>query len=246
MRVRQRKRRGAGQGRKDGTHYVVSDRSGFVYRNTDVVRQWDGLLVGKDEEEPRHPQEFVRGVVDDYAVRNPRPRAPYDFVIGRVGISDRFNQQICSRSSVPIQQRPRRSFAVPLLLDRLDRPIVDRSGTSVWWRSADNIVIDFFGAPGEIAFIDLGSVKSVSNAIIKIDSIDRPQKFLQIYTSTDDVTYTPLELQANYALQDIKLGTPTGVSIGKKARFVSIGYAPPEGSAEVNACVSQFDVYGCD
>lgn len=60
---------------------MISDRSGFRYPASEIVRQWDGLLVAKREEEPRHPQEFVRGVVDDYAVRNPRPPAPYEATV---------------------------------------------------------------------------------------------------------------------------------------------------------------------
>ena len=39
---------------KDAWGY--SDRSGFRYRLTDMVTEWNGLLVGRDEYEPKHPQ----------------------------------------------------------------------------------------------------------------------------------------------------------------------------------------------
>lgn len=63
----------AKRNRSKGDYLVVSDRSGIAYPANEIVRQWDGLLVHKSEEEPRHPQEFVRGVVDDYTVRDLKP-----------------------------------------------------------------------------------------------------------------------------------------------------------------------------
>tara|TARA_R100001015_G_C4604648_1_gene159657 strand:+ start:116 stop:436 length:321 start_codon:yes stop_codon:yes gene_type:complete len=54
--------------------YGISDRSGFRYRLRDMRFEWNGLLVGKDEWEEKHPQlEPVRHTVDAEALRNPRP-----------------------------------------------------------------------------------------------------------------------------------------------------------------------------
>lgn len=54
--------------------YGISDRSGFRYRLRDMRQEWNGLLVGKDEWEPKHPQlEVVRHAPDPEALRNPRP-----------------------------------------------------------------------------------------------------------------------------------------------------------------------------
>ena len=36
--------------------YGISDRSGFRYRLRNMRMEWNGLLVGKDEWEPKHPQ----------------------------------------------------------------------------------------------------------------------------------------------------------------------------------------------
>jgi hypothetical protein len=33
-----------------------SDRSGFRYRLRDMIKEWNGLKVGRDEYEPKHPQ----------------------------------------------------------------------------------------------------------------------------------------------------------------------------------------------
>jgi hypothetical protein len=52
----------------------ISDRSGFRYRLREMKKEWNGLLVGPDEYEPKHPQlEAPNVVADPQAVRNPRP-----------------------------------------------------------------------------------------------------------------------------------------------------------------------------
>lgn len=52
----------------------VSDRSGFVYPLGKMRREWNGLLVGPDEWESKHPQLTPRRVgIDPKPLRNPRP-----------------------------------------------------------------------------------------------------------------------------------------------------------------------------
>jgi len=54
--------------------YAISDRSGVRYRYRDMRREWNGLLVGKDEYEPKHPQlEPFPKVVDAQALKDARP-----------------------------------------------------------------------------------------------------------------------------------------------------------------------------
>jgi len=54
--------------------YGISDRSGFRYRLRDMRKEWNGLLVGKDEWEAKQPQlEPLRATPDPQALRNPRP-----------------------------------------------------------------------------------------------------------------------------------------------------------------------------
>lgn len=54
--------------------YGISDRSGFRYKKTDMRKEWNGFLVGKDEWEPKHPQlEPNRKVTDAEAIKDPRP-----------------------------------------------------------------------------------------------------------------------------------------------------------------------------
>ena len=59
--------------------YGISDRSGFRYLLKDMRREWNGLLVGPDEYEPKHPQlEPIRYVTDAEALKNPRPDTDED------------------------------------------------------------------------------------------------------------------------------------------------------------------------
>jgi hypothetical protein len=59
--------------------YGISDRSGFRYRLRDMKREWNGLLVGPDEFEEKHPQLFPPRIgTDPQALRNPRPEPDLD------------------------------------------------------------------------------------------------------------------------------------------------------------------------
>ena len=54
--------------------YAISDRSGLRYRYKDMRREWNGLLVGKDEYEPKHPQLGpFRTPTDAQALKDARP-----------------------------------------------------------------------------------------------------------------------------------------------------------------------------
>ena len=58
-----------------GKHaYAVSDGSELRYRYKDMRREWNGLFVGKDEFEPKHPQLGpFRTVSDAEALQDARP-----------------------------------------------------------------------------------------------------------------------------------------------------------------------------
>jgi len=52
-----------------------SDRSGFRYRLVDMVTEWNGMKVGPDEYEPKHPQlTQTHTGSDPQALFEPRPR----------------------------------------------------------------------------------------------------------------------------------------------------------------------------
>ena len=59
--------------------YGISDRSGFRYRLRDMRKEWNGLLVGKDEFETKHPQLGpFRKVDDPQALLDSRPEQNLD------------------------------------------------------------------------------------------------------------------------------------------------------------------------
>lgn len=54
--------------------YGISDRSGFRYRLRDMKKEWNGLFVGKDEFEVKHPQlQPINVSPDPQAIKNARP-----------------------------------------------------------------------------------------------------------------------------------------------------------------------------
>lgn len=57
-------------------YLVVSDRSTFVFPASEMVTQWDGLLVHRSEVEERNPQEFVRARRDPEPLTDVRPQVP--------------------------------------------------------------------------------------------------------------------------------------------------------------------------
>ena len=54
--------------------YAISDRPGFRYPYKVMKKEWNGLLVGPDEYEPKQPQLGpFRTVSDPQALQNARP-----------------------------------------------------------------------------------------------------------------------------------------------------------------------------
>jgi hypothetical protein len=65
--------------------WAISDRSGFRYPYRLMKKEWNGLLVGPDEFEPKQPQLGpFRKVVDPEALKNARPDRvePLDVYVG--------------------------------------------------------------------------------------------------------------------------------------------------------------------
>lgn len=51
------------------------DRCGFKFKASDLKKTWDGLYVCKDDWEPRHPMDFLKGRKDDPSVPWSRPES---------------------------------------------------------------------------------------------------------------------------------------------------------------------------
>lgn len=63
-----------------GDFYRVCDISGFKIRNGRTRKEWNNLIVWDRVWEARQPQDFVKGVIDDQTVPEPRPRQPNVFL----------------------------------------------------------------------------------------------------------------------------------------------------------------------
>ena len=75
-----------------GKHaYAISDRSGFRYRYRDMRKEWNGMLVGRDEYEPKQPQLGpFRSDVAPQALRDARPdrKEQMNVYVGVVNVHD--------------------------------------------------------------------------------------------------------------------------------------------------------------
>jgi|TARA_E500000318_G_scaffold40992_1_gene39150 hypothetical protein len=65
--------------------YGISDRSGFRYRLVEMVTEWNGSKVGRDEYEAKHPQlQPVRVGPDPQALHDPRPDQRTEVAVARL------------------------------------------------------------------------------------------------------------------------------------------------------------------
>ena len=80
-----------------GKHaYAISDRSGFRYKYRDMRKEWNGMLVGRDEYEPKQPQLGpFRSDVDPQALRDARPDRvePMKVYVGIPNVEDMAPKQ---------------------------------------------------------------------------------------------------------------------------------------------------------
>lgn len=72
--------------------YGICDISGFRYKLNDMKKTWDGLLVGPDMFDPKHPQlERTRKTADPQALLNARPDVKSTISLGIVRVSNPKN-----------------------------------------------------------------------------------------------------------------------------------------------------------
>lgn len=74
----------------DGDVWVLCDRTGMKVRMSQTRKEWNGLRVRKESWEPRHPQDFVRGVPDDQRVADARPESADTFLTTNQVTRDSF------------------------------------------------------------------------------------------------------------------------------------------------------------
>lgn len=73
-----------------GSWKAQDERTGFTRKAEDLVREWNGRMVGKEVYEPRHPQDYARVIPDNTSVPWSRPvnedsTTPYGIGVWIVG-----------------------------------------------------------------------------------------------------------------------------------------------------------------
>lgn len=84
--------------------YAVSDRSGLRYRYKDMRREWNGLLVGKDEFEVKHPQLGpFRARTDAEALADARPDRT-EPALERILVKDSFTSGSSGSAVITVRE----------------------------------------------------------------------------------------------------------------------------------------------
>ena len=60
---------------KDGAWSAICDECGKKFKFDQLKKRWDGLYVCQRDWEPRHPQDYVKGIRDNMSVPISRPEA---------------------------------------------------------------------------------------------------------------------------------------------------------------------------
>ena len=90
--------------------YGYSDRSGFRYRLRDMIKEWNGLKVGIDEYEPKHPQlEPNYPGPDPTALYEPRPDSRTEVSVENLLVLNPFLSTASSASITVIEPSHGRS-----------------------------------------------------------------------------------------------------------------------------------------
>lgn len=58
----------------------ICDSCGGLFRASQTLRRWDGMIVCREDFETRHPQDYVRGRRDRQNVPDPRPEPDDVFI----------------------------------------------------------------------------------------------------------------------------------------------------------------------
>jgi len=65
---------------QSGQYNAICDVCGFKFKNVDLQRRWDGLIVCHEDWEIQHPQERIRPIPDQKKPLITRPEATNSFV----------------------------------------------------------------------------------------------------------------------------------------------------------------------
>lgn len=73
---------------KSGEWYAICDSCGRKFLASELKERWDGLMVCREDFEPRHSLDFVKPKIDKITPDWVRPQAPDTFVIPDIPAPD--------------------------------------------------------------------------------------------------------------------------------------------------------------
>jgi len=78
---------------RSGKYNTICDVCGFKFKDTDLRKRWDGLMVCERDWEQRHPQELLRPIPDQVKLPWTRPEGLDQFITADVGPCTMMNRQ---------------------------------------------------------------------------------------------------------------------------------------------------------
>ena len=141
----------------------ISDRSGFEYLLKDMRKEWNGLLVGKDEWEAKHPQLFPRKKIADVeALKDPRPP------------SNLQNERVIQYGFNPVGYNDNNGLVFNNLTATASVGTVTAVGVGDPLRPTDSVVLSGFsttGSTGSVTIVTGSSTASrFDSTSVKLDS----------------------------------------------------------------------------
>jgi hypothetical protein len=215
MRLRTARKRGTIPRNITHEHYIRCDNTGLRILSGDSRKQWDNQIVWKGQFDERNPQEFVRGVVDNFAVMDARPESPDSVVLATGAVID---AQLTGG-------------AVTLL--QLDAGSLKYVSFVRFTITKFGLILPVFLQVGNDTLVDgNGDVLTAGNEFIdKTTIFHQFATGLRIETSNDAVTWADIDDPLTRLLLDrARIGEAIELGIGRNARYVRIvsTITPPE------------------
>ena len=211
MRLRTARKRGAIPRNITHEHYIRCDNTGLRILSGDSRKQWDNQIVWKGQFDERNPQEFVRGVVDNFAVMEARPESPDSVTLATATVT---NQQITGTG---------------LTLVSLDTGALNYLSFiqfNVTSLEIDTPVVLLFG--NQVLVLGNNVLFSGTQFVTYNGSFGATGAQVFIETSTDNVTWTAVgDPLTQILIAQTQVGTQIQVPVGRSARYVRVRLVYP-------------------
>lgn len=80
---------------------VICDVCGFKFKGSELIKRWDGLMVCREDWEPRPQQEYIRGIKETFSTPYSRPEPQDRFAVQGYNDSYALNARLISSVKLP-------------------------------------------------------------------------------------------------------------------------------------------------